>query len=161
MKHLLDLAGLIKKRNKKFSLTKKGQTLLIEENCAQLFKTIIETWVNSFNFGFSDGYHNYSLIQHASVFNFYFLHKLANDWISGEELGTYFLNAFPNLAIHSEFKHSSAEKEIVRCFALRFLERFCLPLGFVEQKDNGKYFSERVEYYKVTSFFKDNFKLVF
>jgi len=161
LKHLLDLAGLIKKRNKKFSLTKKGQTILAQENHAQLFKTIIETWVNSFNFGFSDGYHNYSLIQQATVFNFYLLYKLANDWISGEELGTYFLNAFPTLALHSEFKHSSAEEEIVRCFSLRFLDRFCLPLGLVEQKDNGKYFSERVEYYKVTSFFKDNFKIVF
>jgi hypothetical protein len=49
LKHLLDLAGLIKKQNKKFSLTKKGQLILSNENYIELFKEIILAWVNRFN----------------------------------------------------------------------------------------------------------------
>lgn len=157
LKHLLTLAGLVKVRNKKFSLTKKGQLIFLQENYIDLYREIILSWVNSFNWGFSDRYSNLTLIQKSSVFNFYLLHNLANDWIEDEVLGKQYLNVFPDLVFEVRNSFSTPEQEIVRCFSVRFLERFCLPLGLVEKKEEGSSYADRKTYYKVSSFFLENF----
>ena len=158
LKHLLDLSGLIKKRNKKFSLTKKGHEILVQDNSKQLFEEIILTWTNNFNWGFGDRYSNLSLIQRSAVFNFYMLNKLSSNWIEDKELGTRYLGAFPDLVHDVWDSISGPEREIVNCFSLRFLERFCVPLGLIEKKEEGDNYSNRKTFYKTASFFKNNFK---
>lgn len=159
LKHLLDLAGLIKKRNKKFSLTKKGNEILAQDNYKALFEEIILTWTKNFNWGFGDGYSNLDLIQRSATFNFYMLHKLCGDWGEDDELGLCYHNAFPNLALEArDTFYGGAEREVIQCFSLRFLERYCLPLGFLEKKEEGDNYTNRKTFYKTTPFFKNNFK---
>ena len=161
LKHLLELGGLIKIRNKKFSLTVKGNKILIQNNYKKLFEEIILKWTNDFNWGFGDRYSDLDLIQMSSTFNFYMLHKLCGDWVEDEVLGTYYLNAFPGLILQARNSlYDEGEREIIGCFSLRFLERYCLPLGLVEKKEIGEKFSERRTFYKTTSFFEDSFKFI-
>jgi hypothetical protein len=157
LKHLLSMSGIIKVKNNKFYLTKKGELILSQENDLELLREIIFTWANTFHWGFGDGYPDLILIQKSSVFNFYLLHKFANSWIEDKKLGRHFLEAFPDLVHEVRNSYAKPEDEIISCFCVRFLERFCLPLGLVEKKEEGKIFVDLKTYYKVTPFFLESF----
>lgn len=162
LKHLLEISGLIKKRNGKFSLTKKGSLILDKNKRSELFELIFTNFANKWNWAFMDGYSELFFIQQSVVFNFFLLNKKCSGWTLDQDLGQIYLNAFPDIL--SEIppsKYSTPEKEVSRCFALRFLSRFCLPLGIVAYKEEkvkkGEYYTF-LEYYKLTSFFQNNFK---
>jgi len=156
LKHILDMSGLIKKRSGKFSLTKKGEKIIEKENYLELFKILVSTLFNEWNWGYSDGYSELSLVQQTAIFNMHLLNKKAHDWTLGKELGKYYLEAFPMLVNEVEASYFGPEEEIIRCFGTRFLDRICLPLGFLELKEEGKGFDSK-EFYRVTPLFKSIF----
>jgi tetratricopeptide (TPR) repeat protein len=156
LKHILDMAGLIKKRSSKFSLTKKGEKLVNNEDSLELFRILTDILFNKWNWGYSDGYSELYLIQQTAVFNIHILCKKAQDWVLDKELGKSYLEAFPMLVNEVEAGYFGPEDEIVNSFCIRFLNRICLPLGFLEIKEEGKGF-ERKEFYRVTSLFKNIF----
>ncbi len=49
LKHILDTAGLIKKRANKFSLTKKGEKIIDGEKISELFDVLVGTLFNKWN----------------------------------------------------------------------------------------------------------------
>jgi tetratricopeptide (TPR) repeat protein len=155
LKHLLDMSGLIKKRKNNFSLTKKGEDLLNNSDFNKLFKLLVNTLFNKWNWGYSDGHSDLDLIQSSVIFNIYLLHKKAQDWVLDEELGQYFLNAFPALVREVRDSYWGPEQEIIRCFTLRFLDRICLPLGMLDVKEEGEGF-DRDTYYRVSELFSNN-----
>lgn len=157
LKHLLDISGLIKKRRNKFSLTKKGETIVDKDNGEQLFKLLVDSFFNKWNWAYGDGYSELPLIQSSAVFNLYLLHKKARDWTLGEDLGKAFLNAFPALVNEVGDSYFGPEKEIINCFNIRFLDRVCRPLGILEFKEEGHGFDRKV-FYKVSDFFEDSFR---
>lgn len=164
LKNLLDISGLIKKRNNKFSLTKKGHSLLEEKKMNELFELVFLNLTNKLNWGYFDGYPDLDLIQQSACFNFLMIHRKCKDWTLGSELGQIFLEAFPSLVIEVPLtSYSSPERDVVRCFELRFLRRYCVPLGILEFREEkvkkGEYF-EYVEYYKSTLFFESHFKFL-
>jgi hypothetical protein len=162
LKHLLDISGLIEKRTNKFSLTKKASSILEENRRFELFELIFINFSNKWNWAFMDRYPELYLIQQSVAFNFLLLNKKCISWTLGKDLGELFLKAFP--AITSEVPDSSyftPKRQVINSFEVRFLNRFCLPLGIVNLKEekihNGKYF-EHLEYYSPTCFFQKNFK---
>lgn len=160
LKHLLDMSGLIKKRKNKFSLTKKGEAIIDKDNNVELFKMIINSFFNKWNWAYGDGYSELQLIQSSAVFNLYLLHKKAKDWILGEDLGQVFLDAFPALVNEVTDSYFGPEKEIISCFSIRFLDRVCLPLGILKTKEEGKGFERKV-YYKTTNVFDEVFDFIY
>jgi hypothetical protein len=162
LKHLLDISGLIKKRNNKFSLTKKASSILEENKRLELFELIFINFANKWNWAFMDGYPELYFIQQSVAFNFLLIHKKCNGWTLDKDLGQLFIKAFPAIIREvPDSSYSTPEKQVINCFAVRFLNRFCLPLGIVNLKEerihNGKYF-EYLEYYSPTCFFQKNFK---
>lgn len=156
LKHILDMTGLIKKRSGKFSLTKKGEKLVEKENYLELFEILVDALFNKWNWGFNDGYSELSLIQQTAAFNIHLLNKNAQNWIVDKELGKSYLDAFPMLVNEVESGYFGPEDEIINSFCTRFLNRICLPLGFLESKEEGKGF-DRKEFYRVTPLFKNMF----
>ncbi len=160
LKHILDMTGLIKKRSGKFLLTKKGETLIRNDDFFELFKALIGTFFNKWNWGYGDSYSKLVLIQQTAVFNIYILNKKAQDWILDKELGKSYLEAFPMLVHEVEFSYFTPEIENVNCFCTRFLYRICLSLGLLEIKEEGPILERKI-FYRVTPLFKKifNFKL--
>ena len=158
LKYILNMTGLIKKRKNKFYLTQKGKSLIKDKKNKELFNDLVLTLFNKWNWGALDGYSELPLIQASAVFNIYLLNKKAKNWISGEELGKVFLKAFPPLVFEvNKGGYFDPKTEIINCFNIRFLERVCLPLGFLDRKrKNGGI--KRKNYYKLSSFFKQHFK---
>ena len=161
LKHLLDLAGLIKKRKGKISLTKKGLSILDNNKTLDLFKVIFMTYTNKLSWSYSDGYPEFFLIQRSITFNLLLLFKKCEGWTLNKELGQFYIDAFPSLLNEtSDTYYSSPEGQIINAFSIRFLSRFCVPLGLLEfkeeKKKDWKYY-KFLEYFKPTGFFKSNF----
>ncbi|MBA2403424.1 MAG: hypothetical protein H0V66_01525 [Bdellovibrionales bacterium] len=156
VKHVLEISGLMKKRTGKFSLTKKGENLLVKDGQAQIFNEVILTFLNEWNWAYGDGYPEFYQIQRSVVFNLYLLHKKCQDWVSDKEIGQFYLNAFPTLVQEAKWPFSP-EDEVINCFSIRFLNRVCLPLGLLEAKEEVVEKGKRIEYYRVTRFFKESF----
>lgn len=157
LKHVLNLAGLIKKRANKFSLTQKGDHILRDKNHTSLFTQLFLTFINSWNWAYGDRYEDIALIQSSAIFNFYLLHKKAQDWILDKDLGSDYLRAFPDL-IHQVHKlFWTPQEEIINAFCWRFLHRTCLTWGLLLMREEGKLLDRKV-YYKVSPFFKQCFK---
>jgi hypothetical protein len=158
VKHILELSGLIKKRSNKFSLTKKGEGLLLENKLSELFNEVVLTFMNQWNWAFGDGYSDLPLIQKSIVFNLYLLNKKCQSWTYDKELGQCYLEAFPAL-VNEATGYFGPEKEIINCFSTRFLSRVCMPLGLLEMREEeGDKVYDRKEYFKVTQFFLESFK---
>ena len=158
LKYILKMAGLIKKRQNKFYLTKKGTSLIKDKKIKELFNELVLTFFNKWNWAVLDGYSELPLIQNSGFFNIYLLNKKAKNWISDEELGGVFLKAFPDLIFDvDKGGYFDPKTEVIDCFNVRFLERVCLPLGLLDSKRKGEGI-KRKNYYKLSSFFKQHFK---
>jgi hypothetical protein len=158
VRHVLDLAGLIKKKSNKFSLTKKGEGLLQENKILELYNEVFLAFMNEWNWAYGDRYSELGLVQRSAVFNIFLIHKECQDWIHNEELGKSYLEAFPAL-VNEASGYFGPEKEIINCFSTRFLSRVCLPLGLLELKEEeGEKVYDRKEYFRVTRFFVESFK---
>ena len=153
LKHLLDMAGLIKKRSNKFlSLTKKGRKILNQKDTKSLFNLLIEPLFNKWNWGYSDAYSELMLIQSSVIFNIYLLHKKAQDWILySDELGNFILSS---ALVNESQGYFCPEKEIIDCFETRFLNRVCLPLGLLEIRESEADSIKPDREYRISDFFK-------
>lgn len=156
LKYLLDLCGFIKKRNNKISLTKKAQVVLKEYRIKELYEELFLKCINEWNWGYDDRFAEFRLIQASAVFNFLLLHAKAQEWISGEELAQYYLKAFPALRYEARDTLSS-DREIIHCFNIRFLERFCVPFGLLTSKEEGTAMNKTI-FFKISPFLKDSFE---
>ena len=153
LKIILEFSGLIKIRNKKFSLTNKGKDILNNNDLKLLFEEIFLTCVNKYNWAYDDRYSELKLIQSSVIFNFYLINKLCHNWIEENEIGANYFKAFPDLVFECINILGEPDKHIINCFSTRFLQRFCLPLGFLEIKTDGENYLNRKTYYKITPFF--------
>jgi len=157
LRRILTVAGLIKLKSKKFSLTEKGRTVLHNGDYNILFKELFTAFANKFNWGYGDRYPDFALIQSSCIFNIYMLHKKAQEWTDEKILGDLYVRAFPALKRECEIAYWEPEQEISNCFRVRFLERFCLPLGLIEEKPEGEKL-ERTVFYRITPVFRMLFK---
>jgi hypothetical protein len=162
LKHLLDLAGLIKKRHGEISLTKKGLSIIDNQKPSKLYEVIFLNYTNKWNWGYDDGYPDFPLMQQSASFNLLLIAKKCDDWTLDTVLGKLYIDAFPALSREAEdCSYSTGEEQIICCFSIRFLKQVCVPLGLLEFKEQrvkkGEYF-EILEYFKATDFFKNNFK---
>lgn len=160
LKHILNLSGLIKKSKSKFSLTKKGSLLLARGNELEIFETTLLCYISKFNWGFRDNYSDLNLIQKSVIFGLYMLHKKCDEWTLDSDISKIFLDAFPDLVIECDSKqYSTPEQQVLNAFSIRFLEQFCLPWGFLEEKIEGERYKDGKVFYRTTEFFRKSFSL--
>jgi hypothetical protein len=148
-RYIYKMAGLIKKNKNQFSLTKKGRSILDKKEYTLLYKSLFNTFLSKFNWAYSDGYPEYQIIQQSALFNLFILKQKAKEYIDSNDLGEVFL---------TNYHQKNPEKNVISCFSLRFLERFCLPLGLVSEKKEGERFVNETRYYKITPWFERFFK---
>ena len=132
LRHILDMAGWIKKRNQKFSLTQKGQNVVENGFGIDDFFYLFETYTEKFNWASRDLYPDLDIIQESFLFSCYLLHRKARTYIPVNKLGEYFIRAFLTVLDRVE-SHSSIDwQELVQnAFSIRFIERFCEYFGLV------------------------------
>jgi hypothetical protein len=143
---LSQMAGIIKYRHKYFSLTEKGKKLLNPEKRALLFRTLIETYVEKFSWGYRDGYGKAHIVQNAWLFSLYLLSIFGGKFRSSGFYVEKFVRAFP-MAV-DEFNDTSWREQkdyLQRCYESRTLNLFAEFWGFIETdrpKNRGLTISE-------------------
>ena len=133
LRHVLKMCGWLKKAKNHYSLTKKGRKLVESGFSCSHFFTLLNVFTRRFNWAFQDGYPDLWSIQGGFVFSLYLLHRKARQYIEAEDLGDYFIKAFPTILSEAEETMALDPSDNVRhCFSIRFLERFCEYFGFAD-----------------------------
>ena len=139
LRYVLDVGGWIKKRNQKFSLTRRGLNVVKNGFSPDDFFHLLDTYLHRFNWASSDFYPSLEIIQQGVLFSCYLLHRKANTYIHADELAECFIQAFPNILHTAEEDPFSESGTIVhRAYCVRFLERFGAYFGLVTIKTEQK-----------------------
>jgi len=79
-------AKLIQCRKKKFIVTTNGKKLLFQDNIGELFNGLFITYFRKFNIGYIDRFSDLDSIQQTIGYSLCRLGKIANEWVTIEEL---------------------------------------------------------------------------
>ena len=131
--HTMNFTGLTKKVHGKLMLTKQGVGLLHRSKRTELFRLILRTFTNKFNWGYNDRYTKESAGQIGWGFTIYLLSQFGKKTESIEFYARKYLRAFPFMVKY--FKHvppSTPEMTFVQCYCTRVFERFLQWFGFAD-----------------------------
>jgi len=131
---LIVMAGIVKKRKNKLSLTKSGEKTITDNY--KLLRLILETMGHQFNWAYFDLYGSNSIGQLGYGFSLMLLHKYGDEKrLDGFYADKYF-TAFPDLL--APLPPEAYKNEYAGCYALRTFERFLSYFGVIEYKRNRK-----------------------
>lgn len=158
---ILHLSGILKKRNNYLSLTKKGLKLIDDRE--KLFKTIFETFVLKYNWGYFDGYGEHP----TGLFGFGFTLILLNKYGDKEREDTFYGNkymkAFPSLLdvfVHNRIYDSpEPKKNMAKCYSLRTFDRFLEYFNLVEVRKEGDELIYDKRFIKRSEIFSEIFRI--
>lgn len=129
---LVELSTLVKKRNNKLSLTKKGVGIINNDHL--LFQNLFTTFTTKFNWAYFDGFDNEEIGQIGFGFSLILLEKYGENFKSVDFYSNKYLKAF-NFDIKSNFDFIDNSN---RSYPIRTFERFLEYFGFIEsEKDKG------------------------
>jgi hypothetical protein len=162
LRHVLTKCGWIKLRNKKFSLTKKGERLLKDGFTGEEFLHLLKKYKENLNWAFFDYYPELPIVQWSMLFSLYMLNQVADNYISEEKFAEYFIEAFPMALAECEDVHeyTTPKEELQSALTFRFLEKFCIYFGFLmskREKSNSKIYKKEL-FIKISPLFKKFFK---
>ncbi len=138
---LLELTGIVKKRNNIISLTKKAEKLL--NNPHELLREVLLKFGTRFNWAYFDGYGQNNIGQMGWGFSLILLSKFGMEKRPTTFYANKYFTAFPML--HDDrFREGLRDDEVSsdqRCYALRTFVRFMDLFGFVEIEETKEYFA--------------------
>ncbi len=141
---LAQLAGLIKKRHNKISLTAKGKKML--KNPSGLFRCILVSFSQRFNWSYFDAYGSGDIGQLGFAFSFVLLDRYGKQKKPFQFYADRYFRAFPDMVqtVRTGYIERDPNEMATRCYSLRTFERFMNYLGIIELdghrlfRDEGK-----------------------
>jgi hypothetical protein len=128
-----EVAGLIRKYQGKFILSRECRRLLGESGMSYIYPRLFRTYVEKFNWGYWDGYPELGLIQQSFLFSLYLLHRHGGDWRPQTFYEDHFLQAFPMILEEVPAGPYTNPDQTVRfCYSLRSMEHFWGFLGLAK-----------------------------
>lgn len=128
---LLQLSGIIKKRNNKISLTKKGSTVISDNE--KLLPLLFTTYCKRFNWGYFDGYELDTWGQVGCGFTLRLLSRYGNLKRKSTFYAAKYFDALPDLL---DFPFSvEIQNQGFRAYAHRTFNYFLSDFGLVEYTD--------------------------
>ena len=134
---LMEVAGLVKKRNGKLRLTKRGEKLRKDQFA--LLKTLLETYTSKFNWAYLDGYGENHIGQLGVGFSLILLAKYGQEKRLDVFYARKYFTAHPHLLEAIEPTYGTLERYATQCYSLRTFEQFFNSFGLInlEQEDRG------------------------
>lgn len=140
MRHVLELAGLVKKVRGRLSLTKKGLAFMSEDQRTPLFVTFITTFTEEFNWGFNDRYNVGQIGQTAWAFSVFALQKFGDQKRTLDFYSSLVLTAFPAFLLEFTESYRPKEDQFKHCLGVRTFERFFHWFGLVQVDQKRAFF---------------------
>ncbi len=138
LRHVLRMAGWIKKEKKKFKLTRKGHGVLARGVSERDFFHLLHIYTQKYNWGFNDLYPEFWIIQGSWLFSLFILKKKAKAFTEDVVISRAFIKAFPDIALEVDATYVSNFEYITHCYSLRLLENFCEYFGFLKARREEK-----------------------
>ncbi len=131
-KILADASGLVKKRNRKLSLTKKGEKMLNDPH--EMLRLLMLTMGNRFNMAYFDGYGENRIAQMGWAFSLVLLSKYGSTMRRDTFYAEKYFKAFPTLLhmIEPNPYTRDIKKSAYRCYSIRTFRRFFDFFGLVD-----------------------------
>jgi len=127
------IAGLIWKTNGKYIPTRACRTLMDKHGLAGAYPALFRTYVEKFNWGYSDFYPELWIVQRSFLFTLYLIHRFGDVWRENAFYAEAFARAFPAALDEIEPEpYSTPEHTLQHCYSLRCLERFAILFGLIE-----------------------------
>jgi hypothetical protein len=141
-----ELAGLIRKYQGKFILSKECRKLLAQQGQATIYHRLLQAYVTKFNWAYDDHLGEIPFLQQSFLFTLHLLSRYGEEWRSSIFYEDSFLRAFPNLLsqVHPVGSYYSQEKVVRLSYSTRCLERFAGFFGLVQvgREGNDRYSEE-------------------
>jgi len=139
---LIEISGLVKKRNGKISLTKKGEK--IYSNNFELLKLILETFGIKFNWAYYDGYGDNQIGQLGFGFSLILLSKYGFEKQRDYFYSNKYLKAFPKLIDNIQpSQYDTSKSQAGKCYSLRTFDRFIEYFGLIQINSEKKMDSDK------------------
>ena len=133
---LIELAGLVKKRTGKISLTKNGEKIIRDD--FRLLQTILDTFTTKFNWAYYDGYGDNHIGQLGYGFSLILISKYGLENRLDSFYAEKYFKAYPQLLDSIEPNYGTLESYSSRCYSLRTFERFLRYFGLIRIDERGK-----------------------
>lgn len=153
---LTELAGLVKKRNGKLSLTKSSKKIL--ENNEEFLRQIFLTFARRFNWAYLDRYGENHIGQLGYGFSLILLSKYGQKKRPDSFYAEKYFQAFPQFLESNEPTYSTLEQYSINCYTLRTFERFLKYFGLIEITEIGEW-QEKNHQIQKTNIFDKLFKV--
>jgi predicted transcriptional regulator len=128
---LSQLSGIVKKRNNKLSLTKKGKEELYDNH--RLLKNILRTFGIKFNWAYHEGYGDNYVGQFGFGFSLILLSKYGNKKRLDSFYSDKYFRAFPMLLNDVQSTQYSTKMEVaLASYSLRTFNRFLRYFGLIK-----------------------------
>ena len=148
---LIEIAGLVKKRQGKLSLTKKGTQILADDQ--ELLRLLLLTFATKFNWAYYDGYGENQIGQLGYGFSLILLSKYGAEKRLESFYAERYFRAFPQLLQSIQpTSYRTPMEYATGCYAVRTFERFLDYFGWIEIEHRGMGF-DRKTYISKTDLF--------
>jgi len=139
---LIEISGLVKKRNNKLSLTKTGKSII--GNDFNLLTLIFQIFGNKFNWAYYDGYGENQIGQLGFGFSLILLNKYGSEKQIDSFYANKYLSAFPMLIEQIESsRFNSRESQASKCYSLRTFDRFLDFFGLIRIEAENKWDADK------------------
>ncbi len=139
---LSELSRVVKKRNNKLSLTKKGKVELNDNH--KLLESIFTTFGIKFNWAYYDGYGDNHIGQLGFGFSLVLLSKYGSEKRIDSFYSNKYFKAFPTLLDDIQLiKYNTKINQATRCYSLRTFDRFLEYFGLIKIDTEKKYNSDK------------------
>lgn len=133
---LIEIGGLVKKKNGKLSLTKSSKKLLGDNY--ELLRLILMTFATKFNWAYNDGYGDNQIGQLGYGFSLILLSKYGQEKRLDSFYSEKYFKAFPQLLDSVEPNYGTLEKYTTNCYSVRTFDRFLDYFGLIKIEEEGK-----------------------
>lgn len=134
---LIELAGLVKKRNGKISLTKSSRKMLQDNE--ELLRQVFLTFANKFNWAYFDRYGENHIGQLGYGFSMVLLSKYGEKKRLDSFYAKKYFNAFPRLLDLIKPTYGGTGNSAISCYSIRTFDRFLDYFGLIKIDSEGNW----------------------
>jgi hypothetical protein len=163
---LLAESKYVRKFKGSIRLTPKGLAALNSNICGQLYRDLLEAGMFRWNWGYDDRYPDFDFIQgsapHLIERMMYWPTSTVTAWQIFESVFGQGRAPVPKSTSEDEFSDSFVDPDeyMVRCFYVRFVERFCVPFGILKDLSEPRLIGEPTDPFERTEFFVSDFSRI-
>ncbi len=137
---LIEISGLVKKRNGKLSLTKASRKIIADD--WELLRLIFMTFATKFNWAYYDGYEEDHVGQMGFGFTLLLLSHYGQKTRPDSFYAEKYFKAFPMLLEYFKPGYRTREDQARRCYSIRTFDRFLLYFGLIYIENEEEFFRE-------------------